>query len=901
MTATSGRARARSRAAASASCSRTAVSPARRRPRPSPCARCSRGPRAASSAPPRARARPASAHHHPRHGRHVDRREPRRRRAVAADRDDHRRPADRGADARHPHRRRGRRVAARLDAGGALRVGPESAGADPGPACYGRGTAPTVTDAQLVLGRLVASEFLGGDVHPRSRTGARRRAVVGATSRAHAGGDGRRHRRRRDHGDGAGAARHHRRARARSARLHAGRVRRRRRSACRRSRRAARHATRLRAAAIPACCRRGAPWRVGGARLESQPVRLRAPSYAARCGRLLAALERGARREFAREAPRRVRAEPTLDVRYEGQSYEVMVPFGAGWASEFHRRHRRLFGHADPARPVEVGDAAPASPWRSRAAAGRRAVASGATRPGRPPGGRLPRPIAPDADLASHRPGEGCADRRSRDRLRVQRDDGRAARLAWQRRSHRRDRAGGAAWLTRSRSRSPTIAWRRSPRRWASCSGGRRRRRTSRSGATTRAPCSTRDGRLVAQAAHIPVHLGSTPLSVRAAIARDRRWRRGDVVILNDPFAGGTHLPDVTVVAPVFARRAASPFGLRRQPRAPRRHRRHDARLDGAGDARCSRRACGCRRCSWSSAGGSRDDVLALFLANMRVPGERRRRPRGAARRAPGAAPRACASCRAPAGRRRLPRRCARCRTIRRARCARRCARCRRAPTGATTGSTTTASGARDCRIAVAVTIARARPVRLHRHGAAEARAAQRQPRGHARRPSSTSSCARAGGDPVQRRLARVRSRSWRPTGSLVNARARRRRRRQRRDVAADRRRAAAARSRARCRVAYPGGQRGHDEQLALGGIGRAGAVRLLRDDRRRRRRGPARAGAYGVHTHMTNTLNTPIEALEAYYPLRVTRYALRPRSGGRGRTRRRRHRARDRVPRPRR
>src|SRR5207253_4992094 len=51
---------------------------------------------------------------------------------------------------------------ARLDAGGALRVGPESAGADPGPACYGRGTGPTVTDANLVLGRLVETEFLGG-------------------------------------------------------------------------------------------------------------------------------------------------------------------------------------------------------------------------------------------------------------------------------------------------------------------------------------------------------------------------------------------------------------------------------------------------------------------------------------------------------------------------------------------------------------------------------------------------------------------------------------------------------------------------------------------------------------------------------------------------------------------
>ena len=52
---------------------------------------------------------------------------------------------------------------ARFDAAGALRVGPESAGADPGPICYGRGTQPTVTDANLLLGRLPAHRFLGGE------------------------------------------------------------------------------------------------------------------------------------------------------------------------------------------------------------------------------------------------------------------------------------------------------------------------------------------------------------------------------------------------------------------------------------------------------------------------------------------------------------------------------------------------------------------------------------------------------------------------------------------------------------------------------------------------------------------------------------------------------------------
>src|SRR5580693_358897 len=60
---------------------------------------------------------------------------------------------------------------ARFDAGGMLRVGPESAGADPGPICFGRGERATVTDANLVLERLDAESFLGGGVElDRERT-----------------------------------------------------------------------------------------------------------------------------------------------------------------------------------------------------------------------------------------------------------------------------------------------------------------------------------------------------------------------------------------------------------------------------------------------------------------------------------------------------------------------------------------------------------------------------------------------------------------------------------------------------------------------------------------------------------------------------------------------------------
>src|SRR6184192_1464004 len=109
-------------------------------------------------------------------------------------------------------------------------------------------------------------------------------------------------------------------------------------------------------------------------------------------------------------------------------------------------------------------------------------------------------------------------------------------------------------------------------------------------------------GRVIAQGDHMPVHLGSMPMAVAAAL-REVEIGPGDVVALNDPFAGGTHLPDVTLVMGVFAepetrrhgdagtRRAAirsSPRRrfpvsalLRRQSRPSRGHRRCDARIDG--------------------------------------------------------------------------------------------------------------------------------------------------------------------------------------------------------------------------------------------------------------------------------------------------------------------------------
>ena len=71
-----------------------------------------------------------------------------------------------------------------IDGGGFLNVGPQSAGADPGPACYGRGgTRPTVTDADLVCGYLNPDYFLGGAQTARRRGGARRRSGRTSPSR----------------------------------------------------------------------------------------------------------------------------------------------------------------------------------------------------------------------------------------------------------------------------------------------------------------------------------------------------------------------------------------------------------------------------------------------------------------------------------------------------------------------------------------------------------------------------------------------------------------------------------------------------------------------------------------------------------------------------------------------
>jgi N-methylhydantoinase B len=71
--------------------------------------------------------------------------------------------------------------------------------------------------------------------------------------------------------------------------------------------------------------------------------------------------------------------------------------------------------------------------------------------------------------------------------------------------------------------------------------------------------CFLSDGNMIAQAAHIPVHLGAMPASVRAALGAFPTWTPGDLVVLNDPYLGGTHLPDITMVSPVFVQGTDGP------------------------------------------------------------------------------------------------------------------------------------------------------------------------------------------------------------------------------------------------------------------------------------------------------------------------------------------------------
>jgi N-methylhydantoinase A len=274
---------------------------------------------------------------------------------------------------------------ARLDAGGALRVGPESAGASPGPVCYGRGgTEPTVTDAHLLLGRLDPEHFLGGEFRLAENIA---RESFDAFLRAHRRRESNRQARltsARDLARGMVAVANANMEKALRVisveRGHdprdfslvsfggAGGL-----HACDLAR-----ALRLVQVIVPPnpgafsalgvllsdivkdvsqsvllpVPANGLPVPVSGNRTGAQAMQRFSGQIEERFERL----ERQARAELRRDRlpANSAAVERSLDLRYVGQSYELAVPFVADFCEQFHRAHEKVYGYADPRRAVEV-------------------------------------------------------------------------------------------------------------------------------------------------------------------------------------------------------------------------------------------------------------------------------------------------------------------------------------------------------------------------------------------------------------------------------------------------------------------------------------------------------------------------------------------------------------------
>ena len=127
-------------------------------------------------------------------------------------------------------------------------------------------------------------------------------------------------------------------------------------------------------------------------------------------------------------------------------------------------------------------------------------------------------------------------------------------------------------------------------------------------------------GRMVAQAAHIPVHLGAMPEAVAAVMAREPA--PGDVFVVNDPFTGGTHLPDLTLVSPVATGAGVAGFAVTRA---------HHSDVGGkspgsmpADSGSIFEEGLIIPPVRLVRAGEIVDDVLELILANVRTPAVRR-------------------------------------------------------------------------------------------------------------------------------------------------------------------------------------------------------------------------------------------------------------------------------------
>ncbi len=437
------------------------------------------------------------------------------------------------------------------DSGGALRVGPASAGADPGPACYGRGgERPTVTDANLLLGHLDQDAPLAGGV--TLDRAAAERAVGGLAEQLGLGVDD----------TAAGIVRVASAAMAQAVRvvtvergidprelalvpfggagpLHAAQI--------------ADELGMMRVLVPVASGVLSAFGLVVAERRRDLVESVLLSGERLTAERIAEAVERLAERASdelrgAQAAEPEVRA--TYELRYEGQAFELPVegdpsPDPDELRSAFDRAHEDRYGYSDPDASLElvtvrVAVALPGAEPRpadweglpSDVVEGPSVVAL--------PGSTL---VVPESWRA-----------RAEDDLVVMEREG--------------DPPSPASRRPRTRRLDPITLEVMLGSLRAACDemGAVLVRSAHSANIKERRDASTAlfdaDGRMVMQAEHIPVHLGAMPSAVAAVLGEEQR--PGESWILNDPYRGGTHLPDITVIAPLFHDGALAGFAASR-------------------------------------------------------------------------------------------------------------------------------------------------------------------------------------------------------------------------------------------------------------------------------------------------------------------------------------------------
>jgi N-methylhydantoinase A/oxoprolinase/acetone carboxylase beta subunit/N-methylhydantoinase B/oxoprolinase/acetone carboxylase alpha subunit len=464
-----------------------------------------------------------------------------------------------------------------IDSGGALRAGPRSAGADPGPVCYGKGDELTVTDANLLLGRLDPDYFLGGRMQldiKRTKQSAEAfadklqlttmRLAEGIVQIANANMERairavsvQRGHDPRDFAllafGGAGG-------------MHACEI---------------ADSLEIKTVLIP---QHGGVLSALGMLLAdvkkdySQTIlKLSNAVTPADLEQHLAPLVELAQVDLATEGfgPQNIVIESSLDMRYQGQSYEINVPFTSKFEDEFHRRHEHLYGYSDSLRITEIVNI--------------RVNAAGITqKPVFPPSQATNQTLPPSTATRSAR-----FDGRWQDTAIYHRDNllpgmgGEGPAIITSGEStaiitpNYRFRIDGTGTLIATRIVASAHQFASVPAQNQSvidpiefeifknifvsiaeemgitlCRTGFSPNIKERLDYS----CAIYDehGQTIAQGDHMPVHLGAMPLSVEAAI-KHVKMEPGDIVILNDPFCGGTHLPDITLVQPVFLEGESTP------------------------------------------------------------------------------------------------------------------------------------------------------------------------------------------------------------------------------------------------------------------------------------------------------------------------------------------------------